>query len=126
MATSGVGGTGGNDASTSAGLITLGPGEPAFTDLIDVADRELAEDVFQSGAVEDPTSLTPYDLFAFEAEMTESDGKRSSVWATLVKVDDGGSARPVRWETLANLVPGQRTRDPASSRSPPGRRGRRR
>ena len=89
------------------GLVTLGPGEPAFTDLIDVADHELAEDVFQSGAVEDPTSLTAYDLYAFQAKMTESDGKRSSVWATLVKVDDGGNARPVRWETLANLLPGQ-------------------
>lgn len=89
------------------GLITLGPGEPAFTDLIDIADHELAEDVFQSGAVDDPTSLTAYDLYAFQAEMTESDGKRSSVWAALVKVDDGGGARPVRWETLANLVPGQ-------------------
>ena len=88
------------------GLITLGPGERAFTDLIDIADNELAEDVFQSGAVEDPTSLTAYDLYAFQAEMTESDGKRSSVWATLVKVDDGGSARAVRWETLANLIPG--------------------
>jgi superfamily II DNA or RNA helicase len=89
------------------GLVTLGPGEPAFTDLIRIADGELAEDVFRSGAVEDPTSLTPYDLFAFEARMTESDGKRASVWATLIKVDDGGNARPVRWETLANLVPGQ-------------------
>ncbi len=58
--------------------------------------------------------------------MTESDGKRSSVWATLVKVDDGGSARPVRWETLANLVPGKVHGTAASSRSPAGRRGRRR
>ncbi len=87
------------------GLVTLGPGEPAFTELIEIADSELAEDVFQSGAVDDPTSLTPYDLYAFEAEMTESSGQRNSVWATLVKVDDGGSARAVRWETLANLVP---------------------
>lgn len=97
------------DATTIdlGGLVTLGPGEPAFTDLIDVGDRELAEDVFRSGAVQDPTSLTPYDLYAFEAKMTESDGKRASVWATLVKVDDGGSARAVRWEALANLVPGE-------------------
>ena len=43
--------------------------------------------------MEDPTSLTAYDLYAFQAEMTESDGKRSSAWATLVKVDDGGNAR---------------------------------
>ena len=110
--------------STSADSSRSDPGEPAFTDLIDVADHELAEDVFQSGAVEDPTSLTAYDLYAFEAEMTESDGKRSSVWATLVKVDDGGNARPVRWETLANLVPGQVHGTAASSRSPAGRRGR--
>jgi hypothetical protein len=88
------------------GLVTLGPGEPAFTDLIAIADRELAESVFQSGAVLDPTSLTPYDLYAFESRMTESDGKRASVWATLIKVDDGGTARAVRWETLANLIPG--------------------
>ena len=85
--------------------ITLGPGEPAFTDLIGMADRTLAEDLYQSGAVDDPTSLTPYDLYAYEATMTESGGQRASVWATLVKIDDGGSARAVRWETLANLVP---------------------
>ena len=88
------------------GLVTLGPGEPAFTDIIEIADNELAESVFQSGAVHDPTSLTAYDLYAFESKMTESDGKRASVWAALIKVDDGGTARAVRWETLANLVPG--------------------
>ena len=88
------------------GLVTLGPGEPAFTDIIAIADNELAESVFQSGAVHDPTSLTAYDLYAFESTMTESDGKRASVWAALVKVDDSGTARAVRWETLANLVPG--------------------
>lgn len=85
--------------------ITLGPGEPAFTDLIDMAERGLAEDSYQSGAVEDPTSLTPYDLYAYQATMTENDGRRASVWATLIKVDDSGNARAVRWETLANLVP---------------------
>lgn len=88
------------------GLVTLGPGEPAFTDLIAIADSELAEDVFRSGAVSDPTSLTPYDLYAFEGQLTESDGKLTSAWATLIKVDDGGDARPIRWETLANLLPG--------------------
>ncbi|WP_206078068.1 MULTISPECIES: helicase-related protein [Pseudonocardiaceae] len=85
--------------------ITLGPGEPGFTDLIALADHNLAEDVYQSGAAEDPTSLTPYDLYAYQATLTESDGKRASVWATLIKVDDSGQARAVRWEALANLVP---------------------
>jgi superfamily II DNA or RNA helicase len=88
--------------------ITLGPGEPGFADLIGLAEQSLAEDLYQSGAAADPTSLTSYDLYAFEATMTESDGRRTSVWATLIKVDDGGSARPVRWETLANLVPTDR------------------
>jgi hypothetical protein len=88
-------------------MITLGPGEPAFTDLIAEADAQLAQDMYQSGAAADPTSLTPYDLYAFQARMTESDGHRTSVWATLIKVDDGGAARAVRWETLANLVPTQ-------------------
>ncbi|MFI9807452.1 helicase-related protein [Streptomyces sp. NPDC052301] len=85
--------------------ITLGPGEPGFADLIAMAEQALAEDLYQSGAAADPTSLTPYDLYAYKATMTESDGKRASIWATLIKVDDSGSARPVRWETLANLVP---------------------
>lgn len=89
----------------TAGMVTLGPGEPAFTDLIRMASHELAPDLHQGGAVEDPTSLTPYDLYAFDATMTESDGKRASAWATLVKVDDTGNARAIRWEALANLVP---------------------
>lgn len=89
----------------TAGMVTLGPGEPAFTDLIRLAAHSLAPDLHQGGAVEDPTSLTPYDLYAFDATMTESEGKRASAWATLVKVDDSGNARAIRWETLANLVP---------------------
>jgi hypothetical protein len=89
----------------TAGMVTLGPGEPAFTDLIRLAAHDLAPDLHQGGAVEDPTSLTPYDLYAFDATMTESDGKRASAWATLVKVDDTGNARAIRWETLANLTP---------------------
>jgi len=89
----------------TTGMVTLGPGEPAFTDLIHLATHDFAPDLHQGGAAEDPTSLTPYDLHAYRATMTESDGKRSSAWAALIKVDDAGSARAVRWETLANLVP---------------------
>lgn len=43
----------------TAGMVTLGPGEPAFTDLIRAAAHDLAPDLHQGGAVEDPTSLTP-------------------------------------------------------------------
>lgn len=52
--------------------------------------------------------------------MTESDGRRSSAWASLVKVDDSGSARAVRWETLANLIP---TDSPARPHIPPANPG---
>ena len=85
--------------------VILGPGEAAFTDLIGLAEHDLAQDLYQSGAAADPTSLTPYDLYVYEATMTESDGRRCSAWATLIKVDDGGNARAVRWETLANFIP---------------------
>jgi superfamily II DNA or RNA helicase len=85
--------------------VVLGPGEQAFSDLIALAEHDLAQDLYQSGAAADPTSLTPYDLYVYEATMTESDGRRSSAWASLIKVDDSGSGRAVRWETLANLVP---------------------
>lgn len=37
--------------------------------------------------------------------MSESGGHRDSIWATLIKVDDSGNARAIRWEALANLVP---------------------
>src|SRR5699024_5546629 len=60
--------------------ITLGPGEPGFTDLIDLATQWLAEDVYQSGAAQDPSSLTSYDLYAFQSPMTESGGQRDSIW----------------------------------------------
>lgn len=100
--------------------ITLGPGEPGFTALIGLAERTLTDALHQSGAAADPTSLTPYDLYAYEATMTESGGKRASIWATLIKVDDSGNARAVRWETLANLVP---TQQPGTA-THPAREGR--
>lgn len=103
VATSGVALLGASGVETK-GIVTLGPGEAGFTDLIDLADAYLAEDVYRSGAVEDPTSLSSYDLYAYEATLSESGGQHRSMWATLIKVDDAGNARAVRWETLANLV----------------------
>lgn len=32
-------------------------------------------------------------------------GKRRTAWAGLIRIDETGDAYPVRWETLANLVP---------------------
>lgn len=81
----------------------LGPGEEAFTALIALADHQLAADVYQAGSVSDPTSITGYDLYAFESVLAEG-AQRHTAWAALIRVDDTGQAYPVRWETLANLV----------------------
>jgi superfamily II DNA or RNA helicase len=89
----------------TSNVLPLGPGEAAFTQLIAMADNTFAPDLFQSGAVDDPTSITGYDLYAFDAVLTEAGGKRSTAWAALIRVDDSGPAYPVRWESLANLIP---------------------
>ncbi len=89
----------------TSNVLPLGPGEAAFGELIALADSTFASDLFRSGAVDDPTSITGYDLYAFDAVLTEAGGKRSTAWAALIRVDDSGPAYPVRWESLANLIP---------------------
>ncbi|MFI5493617.1 helicase-related protein [Actinoplanes sp. NPDC051859] len=91
----------------TSNVLPLGPGDAAFTDLITLADDDLAADMYRSGAADDPTSVSGYDLHAFEATLTEAGGKRRTTWAALIRVDDNGLAYPVRWETLANLVPSE-------------------
>lgn len=86
-------------------VVRLGPGEPAFTELIDFADHRLGPDVYRSGGADDPASMTGYDLYAFESTLSEAGGARTTRWAALIRLDDNGNAYPVRWETLANLVP---------------------
>ncbi len=89
----------------TSNVLALGPGDTAFVDLITLADEALAADMYRGGAADDPTSLSGYELHAFEATLTEAGGKRHTAWAALIRVDDNGQAYPVRWETLANLVP---------------------
>jgi superfamily II DNA or RNA helicase len=85
-------------------VVPLGPGEPAFTEMIAYAQHHLSQDVFRGGMAADPTAIDDYDLFAFGGSLVESDGQRTTPWATLIRVDATG-ARTVAWETLANLVP---------------------
>ena len=58
--------------------------------------------IWRGGTVEDPTSVTDYDLLCFEARVTEGSGRRETTWSCLVRVDDVG-AKPVNWELLPNL-----------------------
>lgn len=89
----------------TGGVIILGPGEPAFTDLLNLTAEEFDADLYRGGAANDITSLTGYDLYAYTATFTESGGKKTTRWASLIRVDPDGTARRVRWETLANLLP---------------------
>lgn len=89
----------------TTGVVVLGPGEPAFTGLLGWTGGEFDPDLYQGGAADDVTSLTGYDLYAYTATFTESGGRKTTRWASLVRVDPDGTARRVRWETLANLQP---------------------
>lgn len=87
------------------GIVPLGPGEPGFTDLLNLATTTFQTDMYRGAAADDTTSVTGYDLYAFTAEFRENEGRKTTRWATLIRVDGNGDARPVRWETLANLTP---------------------
>ena len=95
------------DAVNSGGIaagraIILGPGEPAFSVLATAAAYALRPALYQGGKLQDPNSVTDYDLFVFEVPITEGDGRRQTRWSYLIRADDTG-ARAVKWETLANL-----------------------
>jgi superfamily II DNA or RNA helicase len=97
-----------NSGSAAASrALTMGPGEPAFTALTVAAVDALRPALYQGGRLEDPNSITDYDLFVFGVTLIEGAGRRSTPWSYLVRVDQTG-ARAVRWETLANLEIGAR------------------
>ena len=86
-----------------ADAVNLGPGDPPFRALVALCADALAPAMFRGGALVDQTSSTDYDLFAYEADLTEAGGRRKGTWSCLIRVDSAG-ARPVRWEMLANLT----------------------
>jgi superfamily II DNA or RNA helicase len=83
-------------------VVSLGPAELAFRSLIDDVVLVTRPALLRGGVLTDPTSVTRYDLFVFEADIVEIAGKQTRPWSVLIRVDDAG-ARPVRWELLANL-----------------------
>jgi superfamily II DNA or RNA helicase len=85
-----------------ADAVSLGPAEPAFRSLVDLASGELGPFLFQGGVVRDASSVTDYDLFCFAGRVSEADNRRQATWSALIRVDALG-ARAVRWEALANL-----------------------
>lgn len=92
----------GQAAATRA--ISLGPVEPPFQSLVTAVGDRLRPSLWQGGTVEDPTSVTDYDLVCFNTKVTEGGGRRQTFWSYLIRVDAVG-AKPVSWDLLSNLRP---------------------
>jgi superfamily II DNA or RNA helicase len=90
-----------------ADAVNLGPSDPPYKALVAL---------HRGGALVDQTSSTDYDLFAYEADLTEAGGLRRDTWSCLVRVDSAG-ARKVEWAMLANLT----TSDTFAGKPHPGR-----
>lgn len=85
-------------------VLALGPGEPVFGALIEQIIQEFAADMYRGTCALDPTSVSDYSLFVFESELKEGISDKTTRWLVLVRVDESGVARTVRWEALANMV----------------------
>lgn len=104
-----------DDAIGGGSAVMLGPGEPAFGDLIrDTIRPTLAGALWQGGSLNDKHSTSDYELHVYEAVITEGDAslgtlegqrplrERSKTLGYLIRADDLG-ARPVRWSTLPDV-----------------------
>ncbi len=89
----------------AAAAITLGPSEPPFRALAHTISERLRPALFQGALLNDPTTVTDYELHAYEVDTDEGGGRAQNTWSYLIRVDATG-AHPVAWEILANLEPG--------------------
>jgi superfamily II DNA or RNA helicase len=86
-----------------ADAVNLGPSDPPYRALVALCAEALAPALHRGGGLIDQTSSTDYDLFAYEADLTEAGGRRKGTWSSLIRVDSAG-ARKVEWAMLANLT----------------------
>jgi superfamily II DNA or RNA helicase len=98
----------------AAAAITLGPSEPPFRALAHAVSDGLRPALYQGASLNDPTTVTDYELHTYEVDTDEGDGRSRNTWSYLVRVDATG-AHTVAWEILANLEP---SADPAGSPHP--------
>lgn len=89
----------------AAAAVTLGPSEPPFRALAHAVSDGLRPALYQGASLNDPTTVTDYELHAYEVDTDEGDGRSRNTWSYLVRVDATG-AHTVAWELLANLEPG--------------------
>jgi superfamily II DNA or RNA helicase len=88
--------------AAAARVIALGPAEAPFRELANVCAAELRPALWRGGHLIDPTIVTDYDLFVYEALADEGNGRRQIRLSYLIRADATG-ARTVPWELLANL-----------------------
>lgn len=89
----------------AAAAVTLGPSEPPFRALAHAVSDGLRPALYQGASLDDPTTITDYELHAYEVDTDEGGGRSRNTWSYLVRVDATG-AHTVAWELLANLQPG--------------------
>lgn len=89
----------------AAAAVTLGPSEPPLRALAHAVSDGLRPALYQGASLNDPTTITDYELHAYEVDTDEGDGRSRNTWSYLVRVDATG-AHTVAWELLANLEPG--------------------
>jgi superfamily II DNA or RNA helicase len=87
-------------------IVTIGPTEEAFRDLLAYCDGHFAPELYRGAAVVDQASTTPYTLFVFATDIQSYDGvtKLSRRSPFLIR-HSGGNAFPVDWTSVANLRP---------------------
>lgn len=86
----------------AARAIALGPAEAPFRELAGLCAEHLRPALWRGGHLVDPTTVTDYELFIYEADADEGGGRRTITLSYLIRVDATG-ARTVPWELLANL-----------------------
>jgi superfamily II DNA or RNA helicase len=99
---------------SAARAIPLGPGSQAFADLVTAAGQALSADLFRGATVEDPSAGSPYEVLGFTSAFSSPASRSRTPWSALIRVDQAGETRQVRWECLANLIPSERKGAPSS------------
>jgi superfamily II DNA or RNA helicase len=101
------------------GIITLGPTETTFRDLLGMCADQFAPELYRGAVAVDTASTSPYSLFVFSTELQTFDGitKTARSQPFLIR-NSGGSAFPVDWTAVANLRPAAdvAVRPPAGAR----------
>jgi superfamily II DNA or RNA helicase len=102
--------------------IVLGPTEPPFVELVELAAAIGAPDLLRGAHLVDTASLTGYTLliYAAETEVSDDAGQRTRRPTPVLVRYSGAGAFPVAWEVLLKLT-GARGRDPAVRPAPAAR-----